>query len=90
MFFMPYNLIISLRNEVIELEISQEWSQIYFMKSIFFFFCNSAMINREAVLTYAPTQNRIKQKWRTLFDEKTVELFQVELTCLPIYKKSVF
>ena len=37
MFFMPYNLIISLRNEVIELEISQEWSQIYFMKSIFFF-----------------------------------------------------
>ena len=38
MFFMPYNLIISLRNEVIELEISQKWSQIYFMKSIFFFF----------------------------------------------------
>ena len=48
------------------------------------------MINREAVLTYAPTQNRIKQKWWTLCDEKTVELFQVELTCLPIYKKSVF
>ena len=59
MFFMPYNLIISLRNEVIELEISQNGLRYILWKVFFFFFYNSAMISKEVVLTYAPTQNRI-------------------------------
>ena len=33
LFFMQRNLMISIRDEVIELEIFQKWSQIYFMKS---------------------------------------------------------
>ena len=66
---MQCNIIISLRNEVIEQEISQKWSLINFMKnekkfkshSFYGFFHYLEKISKEPVWPHVPTQNSIKR-----------------------------